>query len=106
MKNVLRDIGCDETIRERIRMTVVPVKVVLRIWRARIIIWNDVGQQMEAHALVPQLFQHLGKKLQIIMLPKHVVPQDDMELAVRILPRGLISCLQYDIEKQPNVLTG
>lgn len=85
-------------------MAIMWVDFVLRIWSARVIIRNDVRNEMDMNLLLPESIKRHRKKLKIIMLNKHIVPQEDMELALLKLPRCFILRLRYDVEEKLNVL--
>ena len=85
-------------------MAIIRVDFILRIWSGRVIIRNDVRNEMDVNLLLPESIKHPRKKLKIIMLNKHIVPQKDMELTLRKLPRCFILRLRYDVEEKLNVL--
>ena len=92
-------------MREGIRMTIMRMELVLRVGTKTLIIRNNVGEQMNSHMLVPEAIQYLWKKSEKVLLAEHIVPENDVELTVRILQRCHVPGLAHDGQKELNVLT-
>ena len=86
-------------------MTIVRMELIPRVGSMTLIIRNNVGEQMHLHMLVPEAVQYLWKKSEKVLLAEHIIPENDVELAVRILQRRRVPSLGHDGQKQLNILT-